>query len=215
MSTIDMVVFMLELSFYALLAVFIFSKLYAALGRMGDLEGTARGLVTDVADVMESLSATEGEKELLKKYSAEEAEAFTYAATTIRMKDDGFFLHDFLSSASEAYELIVTAFNSRDLDSVKSLLSAELFERLEQAMRTARENGKLSTFVGIKSAELISISFDGNVGVIEVKFLSERITSSEEKNVFETSYPSEVIEFKREFTKTGDYSWIMTSVKTV
>src|SRR5579862_5737781 len=69
------------------------------------------------------------------------ANAIARALLDIKLYDRGFDTEHFLSGARAAYEMIVTAFARGERDVLRPLLSTEVFETFDQAIK-AREAKK-------------------------------------------------------------------------
>ena len=89
----------------------------------------------------------------------------------------------FLEGARVAYEMIVTAFAKGDRKALKNLLSSEVYEGFEQAIseRETRGDEIDSTLVGIEKATIIDASLKAKSASVTVKFISEIISSTKDK----------------------------------
>ena len=84
----------------------------------------------------------------------------------------------FLDGAKTAYEMIVMSFAEGDEASLKQLLSAEVFEGFESAIRERETRGEKveSNLVGINKADIIESDVKKNTAYVTVKFVSELIS---------------------------------------
>ncbi len=91
--------------------------------------------------------------------------------------DSSFDPGGFLGGARAAFEMIVGAFAAGDAATLRPLLSDEVFENFNGAIKArAKANETLhTTLVGIKSAEIIEATLDGKTALVTVKFVSEQI----------------------------------------
>ncbi len=91
--------------------------------------------------------------------------------------DSSFDPGGFLGGARAAFEMIVGAFAAGDAATLRPLLSDEVFENFNGAIKArAKANETLhTTLVGIKSAEIIEAMLDGKTALVTVKFVSEQI----------------------------------------
>ncbi len=97
----------------------------------------------------------------------------------IEVADPQFAADDFVSGARIAFELIVNAFAAGDADSLKPLLSPEVFSNFDQSIReraasSQRQDTKL---VSIRSAEVVEAYMAGRTAHVTVKFVSEQISA--------------------------------------
>ena len=91
---------------------------------------------------------------------------------------------DFLKGAKIAYESIVTSFSSGELKKIKTLLDKKVFNEFSEAINDRKNKGLISetTFVGINSADIKNYSQINNMFEVTVDFVSEIISSVEDKD---------------------------------
>ncbi len=90
----------------------------------------------------------------------------------------------FLTGAKSAYEMIITAFAKGDRQTLRSLLSKEVFDSFSQALtdRETQGNRVDTTFVSIDKADITDVQMRGKMLQIAVAFTSKLITASFDKN---------------------------------
>jgi predicted lipid-binding transport protein (Tim44 family) len=96
---------------------------------------------------------------------------------SIREADSGFSVGEFTEGARMAFEMVVTSFANGDRETLRPLLSDEVYENFAGAI-DARENAGETmemTLVGIREAEVLEASMDGRVAFVTVKFVTEQI----------------------------------------
>ncbi|MBM3568992.1 MAG: Tim44 domain-containing protein [Alphaproteobacteria bacterium] len=100
------------------------------------------------------------------------------AVGEIRAVDPGFEVDEFLSGARAAYEMVVAAFAQGDLDTLRGLLSNEVFANFAGAIEARDRAGEKleTTLVGIDAAELIEGSVRGRMAELTVRFASAMIS---------------------------------------
>jgi len=93
-------------------------------------------------------------------------------------EDRGFDQKDFLNGASNAYELIVTNFESGNKEALKPFLSDSVMNSFEEAIEQRKANDEKVefNFIGIESSEIIHKNLKSNPMEITVRFISEMIT---------------------------------------
>jgi len=98
--------------------------------------------------------------------------------TQLMRADPSFDPNQFLDGAKTAYEMIVMSFAEGDEASLKNLLSAEVFEGFENAIRERETRGEKveSNLVGINKADIIESDVKKNTAYVTVKFVSELIS---------------------------------------
>ena len=101
-----------------------------------------------------------------------------HSLTQLMRADPSFDPGHFLDGAKTAYEMIVTNFAEGDEDSLKELLSTEVFEGFESAIREreARSEKVESNLVGINKADIIESDVKNRTAYVTVKFVSELIS---------------------------------------
>ncbi|MBM3554072.1 MAG: Tim44 domain-containing protein [Alphaproteobacteria bacterium] len=95
----------------------------------------------------------------------------------IRATDPAFSVNDFLGGARSAYEMIVHSFAVGDTDTLRPLLSNEVFGRFAAEIERREKAGETqeTTLVGIEEAELAEASVDGRTAEVTVRFKSEMV----------------------------------------
>ena len=97
--------------------------------------------------------------------------------------DPSFELEHFVKGAKAAYEMIVMAFADGNRKSLKQLLSSEVYEGFSSALdeREKKSESVDSSFVGIGKADIIEAKLKDKLAQITVKFVSELITATQDK----------------------------------
>jgi predicted lipid-binding transport protein (Tim44 family) len=142
------------------------------------------------------------------------------AVEAIRRVEPGFSTTEFLGGARHAYEMILMAYEEGDRDTLRSLLSPDVYQAFEQGM-IAREEAGLrveARFIGVREARADEIAFDPDTRIadITVKFVGELITAvrDAENRVVEGD-PNEIRRqtdrwtFSREMG-SNDPNWLLT-----
>ncbi len=94
--------------------------------------------------------------------------------------DPSFDARQFIAGARGAYEAIVVAFASGDRNTLRELLSRDVFESFVTAIAEREKRGETveTTFVGIEKVDLHHVQLRGNAAQITVQFLSKLITAT-------------------------------------
>ncbi len=176
----------IQLLILAGIAVFLILRLRAVLGsrdgfeqntlpRRGDTEQTANKPRFEVIEGGPDTDITDHVPE-----GSDSAKALA------RMKslDPSFSVDEFLQGARGAYEMILMAFESSDLDSVLPFLSRDVFNSFDEVVQLREREGLRveATFVGLREIELVEATFDEDTkeGEVTVKFVGE-LTSAVRK----------------------------------
>jgi predicted lipid-binding transport protein (Tim44 family) len=101
----------------------------------------------------------------------------------IAAQDSSFDPRHFVSGARSAYEMIVLAFANGDRRSLKDLLSAEVYESFDTAIKDReRQERKTETrFVSIDKAEIVGAEARDRTAQLTVRFVSQMISVTRDK----------------------------------
>ena len=114
---------------------------------------------------------------------AEPGTALAQGLDTIAAQDSSFDPRHFLSGARSAYEMIVLAFANGDRRALKDLLSTEVYESFEAAIKDReRQERKIETrFVSIDKAEVVGAEARDRAAHLTVRFVSQMISVTRDK----------------------------------
>lgn len=101
---------------------------------------------------------------------------------TIYKKIPSFEHKSFLDGAKKAFEVIITAFNKGDKDTLKGLVSKDVYDAFENAINNG-ENNSDSQFYSLVVDGIHDARVAGGKITIAVNFISEQILSNDEENV--------------------------------
>jgi len=107
----------------------------------------------------------------------------------IAKADPSFDTGSFLKGAKVAYEAIVTAYARGDRDTLRDLLSREVFDSFNSVISERESQGETNefSFVGIASADIVDAQLADSLSHITVRFVSDLVTAVRDKagNVIE------------------------------
>jgi len=127
---------------------------------------------------------------------------------------------DFLKGASSAYEIIVNAFAKADKETLKGLVTAEVYNNFCHVIDERNKNKQINdfTFIGVKKATIENKVIEGNLYTITTRFLSEIISSvKDENNNIVEGNPEQIQQvndvwiFKKDIT-AEDPTWHLTEI---
>lgn len=101
------------------------------------------------------------------------------AKALARMKavDPEFSVGDFMQGARGAYEMILMAFESADMESILPFLSRDVFNSFDEVVQMREREGLVveASFVGLREIEIIEATFDETTkeGEITLRFVGE------------------------------------------
>jgi predicted lipid-binding transport protein (Tim44 family) len=124
----------------------------------------------------------------------------------IAMRDPQFDPDEFLAGARQAYEIIVEAFANGDRDTLKPLLSDDVYAAYDQAIRD--RTGKVTTTIDrIRIARITAAEMRGDIASVTVRFEANLDTGDDHRFVD----ARENWTFERDVT-TGDPNWRLSAV---
>mgnify|MGYP004535282209 FL=1 len=128
----------------------------------------------------------------------------------------------FLNGAKRAFEMIVTAFAKADLETLKSLIEKNLFQRFEEIIKQRKDDGITAEtdFIGFNSVEIIHAEIDdASNAKISVRFVSEQanVLRNSDGKVIEGDENfiqsiTDVWTFERNINSTSP-NWLLISTK--
>jgi len=166
-----------------LLAGFIAFRLYSVLGRRTGNERSRDDQLRmpDGAETNPKPAASKDNVVTLPERptpvgaSAAASNPLARALMDIKLVDRAFDSDRFLSGARSAYEMIVTAFARGERDVLRPLLSDDVFETFNKAIksREAKKERVDFTFLKLKSARISGAELKGRMADVTVTFESE------------------------------------------
>lgn len=114
---------------------------------------------------------------------AEPTSAVAQGLDAVAAADSSFNPAQFLAGARGAYEMIVLAFAHGDRRTLKDLLSKEVYEGFDNAIREREQKDQKTEtrFVGIDKAELVSADVRDRIAHVTVRFVSQIVTVTRDK----------------------------------
>jgi predicted lipid-binding transport protein (Tim44 family) len=209
------------------LAVFIFLRLRSVLGQRTGRErppydpyaprDAVRGATNDNVVTLPGRAAAESPQKPMETSEPTErwkgiAEAGSAVATgldAIVRDDKTFDAKHFVAGARAAYEMIVLAYAEGDRRSLKNLLSRDVYEGFETAIRERENKGETveTRFVAIDKSDITATELRARTAQITVRFVSQLISVTRDKssNVIEGN-PEKVTDVTDVWTFARDLS---------
>jgi len=176
----------IDIILFAMLAAFLVYRLTSVLGkrtgheqRRPDLFGKSDGADEPGEDNVVTLPDHSSEPEKIKTEPESPLES---ALTQIKLADQTFDEKGFLGGAQAAFEMVVDAFAQGDTDTLRNLLSDEVYENFEVAIRDreAKDRTLETTVVGVDVADIVEGEIQGQDVLITVKYISEQVNVTRE-----------------------------------
>jgi predicted lipid-binding transport protein (Tim44 family) len=209
------------------LAVFIFLRLRSVLGQRTGRErppydpysarDAVRGATNDNVVTLPGRSAADAAQKPPEavepaerwKGIAEPGTAVAAGLDAVAGEDKAFDAQHFVTGARAAYEMIVLAFAQGDRRALKNLLSREVYEGFEAAIRERESKGETveTRFVAIDKSDVTAAELRARTAQITVRFVSQLISVTRDKsgNVIEGN-PEKVTDVTDVWTFARDLS---------
>lgn len=115
---------------------------------------------------------------------AEAGSATAVGLDAVAAQDPTFDANQFLAGARSAYEMIVTAYAQGDRRTLKNLLSKEVSDGFEAAIKERESRGeKVETrFVSIDKADIIGAEVKGKTAQVTVRFVSQLVSVTRDRD---------------------------------
>ncbi len=207
------------------LAVFIFLRLRSVLGQRTGRERppvdtySARDAVRGSNDNVVALPGRGGDAPATPAASADPQErwkgiaepgtALAGGLDAVAKSDPSFDIKHFIAGGRQAYEMIVTAYAEGDRRTLKSLLSRDVYEGFENAIRERETRGETSEtrFVSIDKSDITAADLRGQTAHVTVRFVSQLVSVTRDRsgNVIDGS-PDKVTDVTDVWTFARDLS---------
>jgi len=176
----------IDIIILAMVAGFIVLRLRSVLGRRTGHEptrdarpddGFARGPADSPDNVVPLPTARRGREGNLDIEPAYLGTPLEAGLVQIKMADPSFGVARFLEGAAKAFEMIVAAYARNDTDTLKPLLSPEVYARFAAAIQEREERGETmeTELVVLKPPKAEAITVEGTLASIDVRFQSEQV----------------------------------------
>lgn len=204
---------MVELVIYALLAAFIFSRLYSSLGKSTNLNLRTLTNTLNIRKVKENV--LENTEDFIDD-NDENIDVYEQ----ILKKNKNFSISHFMKGSSIAFELIIKYFNQGNLMQLKPLVDKDLYNSFTEKIKRREELGESheSVIVSIISQRIVEMKLVKNMIFIAVEFLSEQINFTKDSkgdiisgNTSTINKVEDVWQFKKN-TNSSDLNWLLVSI---
>lgn len=183
---------MINLDIIVLLIVvaLIFQRLWRVLGTRPESEAKKVKLSREGAEKLYNLLKSEAEKNF--KEAAKNAEELVPLDSkplneidSVLVSIPDFDKSKFLTGAKKAFQVITEAFNNADSETLKMLVSASIFKKMQTVIKQRRQDEITAEtdFICFNKAEIIKANIDSkNKAHISVEFVSEQVNVLRDKD---------------------------------
>lgn len=142
--------------------------------------------------------------------------------TQIKVADPRFDPGDFVDKAKDAFEYIVMKFAEGDTVALKPLLSKDVFEGFANAVKEREKRGETleTNLVRIRDAEFLEASMSGRTASITVKYSTEQVNVTRDKDGAvldgDSDHITNVVDiwtYERN-TRSSDPNWVLVATET-
>jgi predicted lipid-binding transport protein (Tim44 family) len=208
----------LDILIYALVAGILFFWLFSVLGKRTGYEKNPEELIAP-EDELENQDAKILDWPKASIFIDDNARA---KVQELKEKDPNFSEHHFIAGAKYAFETILMAFSSGDLEILKTLLSPETYKGFETTIneRKNRHDNQVTRLENIKEVMITDAYYEDPKCYVTVRYVSEQInvTYDEHNRVLEGDPDHFIIlkdlwTFKRDPTST-DPIWLLAKTRS-
>jgi predicted lipid-binding transport protein (Tim44 family) len=195
----------IDIIFFAMIAIFLILRLRGVLGKRGrdhnsgildlfkqdnnliktDSENKTNNVVKLTEEVLDEKPSVVLEDEDSKFNDANDNKnPMSVGISQVQQYDATFDEKDFLVGAHVAFEIILTAFASADMDKFKPLVSDEVYGNFVKAIQDREQAGHImeDTLVGINKSEMVEAYMEDENAFITIKFVSEQVNALRGEN---------------------------------
>jgi predicted lipid-binding transport protein (Tim44 family) len=177
----------------AAIAVFVLLRLYGVLGQQtgrDDPSSSVRDTTFDSNSKVIELTPKQLERAQSVVVEAEEerdeslSDDIHEGVKALRKEDRAFRLKHFMEGAKVAFDMVLDAFAKNDSDTLKQLLSKELFQEFSTSLKQREKQDEFAetTLVSILEATPTAVVMEGKIAKITVHFLSEQVQITRKAN---------------------------------
>lgn len=169
----------IQLLVLAGIAVFLILRLRSVLGTRDGFEkpSVQRDAPATPLDRKPAFEVIEGGPDTDITDHVKEGSDSAKALARMKAVDPEFGVSDFLQGARGAYEMILMAFESADMESILPFLSRDVFNSFDEVVQTREREGLIveASFVGLREIEIVEATFDEKTkdGEITLRFVAE------------------------------------------
>ncbi|GIU66688.1 Tim44/TimA family putative adaptor protein [Candidatus Phycosocius spiralis] len=205
----------MEILFFAVVAALILGRLYQVLGQNRGAEPPPMrqpppfGLSKSATQSVDESSIGDEEAKVtdfpVRDYDGPTEAGLKAIQSAVR----GFDVSSFLAGARNAYEIIVTAYGSGDEETLRDLLSQEVFSAYQVAMDERRAaNAPKIEVIRLGDSKILDAELDGKIARIDVAFSSDLADGGDGLRAAD-----EIWTFEKS-VDARDPNWLLSAVRT-
>ncbi|MBR1946213.1 MAG: Tim44 domain-containing protein [Alphaproteobacteria bacterium] len=174
----------LDIVFLGIIVLLLINRLRSVLGTRPSSDNSVKSeteqsaKVLDISEyrTLESATGSKMEQDIAASTEFEEDSEVVQNLKKIKEAFPSFDLVDFMQKAPRAFEYIALAFAGGDKDSLKPLLSENIYKSFEKAIDKRKEHNETAEFslIGFKSIKLTDAKMFGSEVELTVEFETEQ-----------------------------------------
>ena len=234
----------IDIIFFAMIAIFLILRLRGVLGKRGrdhnsgfldlfkqdnnlietDSENKTNNVVKLSEEILDEKPnvVSEGENDKFND-SNNNKNLMSAKISQVQKYDATFDEEDFLVGAHVAFEIILTAFASADMDELKPLVSDEVYGNFAKAIQDREQAGHVmeDTLVGINKSEMVEAYMEDDNAFITIKFVSEQVNAIRDENGDVVEGDANVVLTVTDFwtfarnTTVVDPNWLLVATRSL
>ncbi len=207
---------LVEILMFAVLTFYLLFKLWHVLGTRTGNEKTSDSSQNTVIDFPTSSRM----KEVV--IEAEFAPPIQEAILKLQKTDPSFSPIDFLDGARTAFQLVTEAFGKGDISTLRTLLVSSVFEQFKKVIQDRETQGHSVEMhlEKIDHAELVEIAFENQMVRIQVRFVSDQLIITRDKDNLILDNPlrianrlTDIWTFERNVKSSDDF-WLLAGTRS-
>jgi predicted lipid-binding transport protein (Tim44 family) len=213
--------FPIDLLLFGMIAAFLVLRLRSILGRRDGLEPTPGPMRAANRPAGPVIDAVAEAPSVAGRTLPDPATPVGQAVAQMQRYDSSFDPQRFLNGAEGAFRLIVTAFAAGDRNALRPLLSPETFAVFDAAITERETEGhKLTTEIKqVHGAEIVAARLQGSIAEMTVRFVSDQISQTLDRDGHYVSGTDAVTELHDEWSfardlSTSDPVWRLTQARS-
>lgn len=174
----------LDIVFLGIVVLLLINRLRSVLGTRPSADNSVKSEIRqseNVVDIsefrtLESATGSKMEQDIAASTEFEEDAEIVQNLKKVKERFPSFDLVDFMQKAPRAFEYIALAFANGDKESLKPLLSDNIYKSFEKAIDERKERNETAEFslIGFKSIKLTAAEMFGNEVELTVEFETEQ-----------------------------------------
>lgn len=159
-----------DIIIFAVIAVFIIYRLKNVLGKRTGFQKKATGQQFEKKEIKQ------------KEFKIPQLKQNELKLEEVYKKTSSFDHKAFLEGAKKAFEIIITAFNKGDKNTLKNLVSKDVYQAFESAINKGSNNPN-SEFYSLVINGIDDAKVENGKIIISINFISEQIINENEENI--------------------------------